>query len=971
MMWNRSGTTSNLQLFLLLLFLLLFSGSNNIRTAAAVVIHHNKITAPIAARGLENSPLTTVQAVIGQSVLLPCDVTASGVSDAPMLVLFFYANKGTPIFSVDARGSSMYSGEHWSDPDQLGTRGSVKVRSGHQGLYLTKLVPEDAGQYRCRVDFKTSPTKNFRINLQIITPPRHILVTSSWDGGRIVSGVIGPYPEGADLTLSCQVTGGTPPPSVIWWQGGSLLDSVSEIQTEQVTRNSLRLPRLTRDDLLKKFTCVASNNNITTPLSSAITIDIAFPPTSVRIWLQNEVTESLLSDSTGQPNGMHQHFKNNEYKVLTIQEGKEARFACEAYGSRPQAFVLWKKNNRVIVNNDFVSTTQSTIMAARSLTMTGDAASISSLKMIPSLDDHKAIISCTTYSPKLPDEALVDHVILNVLYQPKISLTYESKIMDTSLEVGDSFSLECHIDSNPTTGSVQWAKDGVPIKSSQSSGIDVHERRLEVQHATRHLTGAYTCAAANSQGVNTSRPLHLRIKFTPICSSQQKKQYGVGRKEGIEISCTVDSHPGPMTFRWAFNRTTEIKDIAQNMFTNSGMTSKLRYIPHTEQDFGSLLCWAANDVGLMKEPCVIQIVPAAKPDGVQNCRVVNNSSMPRSVALITCTPGYDGGLNQTFSLEVREYKNLHSRPLATVQHSPIPVFYMKRLKHGEEYLFIITAVNSRGTSPPTTLSYIVPNSGHHTLASNSYDSSQATWISWTLFIAVVFGCLITSLICFCAALFIMRFRTPKSNKNSAKIVYAGPIRNFDDNKPGNLTAHNIIHCGKPGCEDEKLVKIDYTQTTKEGCMPTLDKQRNHDIVKENDKFIRNSGSDVRICTPNSWTREPNCTAEETYIRNPGYHMHSLSPPPPPIDPKHDLSSSDDPFSQIISTRVSQKVSPLTPSKHISPSVSIESLPRSSSSSQHSSNNSSKVLRPDYYAKDDVNVTCKTPLMHTISQESAV
>ena len=42
-------------------------------------------------------------------------------------------------------------------------------------------------------------------------PPRHLLITSSWEGGKIVSGVLGPYPEGADLTLACQVSGGMLP----------------------------------------------------------------------------------------------------------------------------------------------------------------------------------------------------------------------------------------------------------------------------------------------------------------------------------------------------------------------------------------------------------------------------------------------------------------------------------------------------------------------------------------------------------------------------------------------------------------------------------------------------------------------------------------------------------------------------------------------------------------------------------------
>ncbi|KAA0203440.1 hypothetical protein HAZT_HAZT010522, partial [Hyalella azteca] len=167
------------------------------------------------------------------------------------------------------------------------------------------------------------------------------------------------------------------------------------------------------------------------------------------------------------------------------------------------------------------------------------------------------------------------------------------------------------------------------------------------------------------------------------------------------------------------------------------MSSTLNYLPNNELDFGSLLCWAANDVGLMKQPCVMQIVPAAKPEKARNCEVFNNSSMPRSVALVSCLPGWDGGLAQTFTLEVRESRHKHSRILASVQHSPTPVFNMKGLKPDEEYLFIITAVNSRGTSPPVTLSYKVPVEMVPSLSSNAQRSDEAGWLSWTLFIAVV------------------------------------------------------------------------------------------------------------------------------------------------------------------------------------------------------------------------------------------
>lgn len=180
---------------------------------------------------------------------------------------------------------------------------------------------------------------------------------------------------------------------------------------------------------------------------------------------------------------------------------------------------------------------------------------------------------------------------------------------------------------------------------------------------------------------------------------------------------------------------------------------------------------------------------------MRHCRVVNNSSMPSSVALLTCVPGSNGGLNQTFTLEVREQRNLHSRPLASVQSSSIPMFNIRYLKPGEVYILLVTAVNSRGTSTPVTISYKIPDLIISSLASNSYDGSNTTWISWTVFIAVIFGSLIAALICFCGALFFLRFYAPKERKNPAKIVYVGPLRDCEEKeKMETFGAKRVIHC---------------------------------------------------------------------------------------------------------------------------------------------------------------------------------
>ena len=166
--------------------------------------------------------------------------------------------------------------------------------------------------------------------------------------------------------------------------------------------------------------------------------------------------------------------------------------------------------------------------------------------------------------------------------------------------------------------------------------------------------------------------------------------------------------------------------------------------------------------------------------------------MARSMALVACIPGYDGGMNQSFALEVRELKNLHSRPLASVQHSPTPLFNMKGLKHGEEYLFIITAVNNRGTSPPVTLTYTVPTLIPSSLASNSYDSSQNTMISWSVFVGIIVGIVVVFVMIICAVIVTAKVRCSRTNKNAARIIYAGPIRQCED---GSSTCNSISNAG--------------------------------------------------------------------------------------------------------------------------------------------------------------------------------
>ncbi|EDX05081.1 GD21979 [Drosophila simulans] len=191
---------------------------------------------------------------------------------------------------------------------------------------------------------------------------------------------------------------------------------------------------------------------------------------------------------------------------------------------------------------------------------------------------------------------------------------------------------------------------GIHLEHNTSARVIRSNQSLVLQKITKHYAGNYACSAINDEGETVSNQLPLRVKYTPMCKHADRViLIGASKDETVEVVCEIQADPPPRTFRWKFNNSGETLDVGSERFSVNGSRSILKYTPVTDQDYGTLSCWASNEVGTQQHPCLFQVVLAALPNAVSNCTVFNRTELSVD---IQCIPGYDGGLPQIFVLEM-------------------------------------------------------------------------------------------------------------------------------------------------------------------------------------------------------------------------------------------------------------------------------------------------------------------------------
>ncbi|XP_033322506.1 protein turtle homolog A isoform X1 [Megalopta genalis] len=632
-------------------------------------------------------PIVDVSGVQGDKTDLPCDIRTAD-NDGVSIVLWYKGGNEEPIYTYDGRGGRQFDSTRlWSSPTALGKRAFFVTESNPAHLTIDRLQLNDEGIYSCRVDFKNSPTRKQKINLTVIVPPTTPVIRDPTT--RNISRIEELYNEGSDVNLICEVQGGRPPPKLTWYLENNVIDESYDNLQSGLTVNRLSYPKVGRQHLKDRLICKASNTNLVTPQTRLVILNMNLKPLVVQILT----------------------------KEPRVSADKNYDVECWTNGSRPNAVITWWKANEQI----------------KTMVKNYVENNLSILSFVPSIDDDGKYLTCRAENPALPNSALEDKWRLDVQYQPLVTLKMGKTLNPDDIKEGDDVYFDCSVRANPKAYKLAWFKDGKELKNNATAGIVLSDYSLVLQGITRYSAGDYTCLAANSEGKTDSNPVALRIMYTPVCKEGRSEVVvGALKQETVSLVCSVESHPPPLTFHWTFNNSGELVEVPHSRYSHVPAPgtpsvaeslkeyqqfhgSKLNYTPATEMDYGTVACWASNQVGKQRAPCLFQVIAAGRPYALHNCTVTEMSApldaeelgaKSGTGLLVRCLEGYDGGL-PIFSYQLEVVADEDGGPILlnkTVPASPNgPTFEVAGLTTGRSYRLFLYAINAKGRSEPAIL----------------------------------------------------------------------------------------------------------------------------------------------------------------------------------------------------------------------------------------------------------------------------
>lgn len=658
--------------------------------------------------------MPSVTAVEGGRAELPCDIVITGKPSDRVSILLWYKDKsGAPIYTLDLRGKALPNGSH-TTTEILDKRARFQMTTQPAILLIEPIQPDDAGEYRCRVDFDRTRTRNKLVRLNVIEPPKYVEIID--DAGNKVGDTVN-LREGAILSLTCQTDSGSPLPTLIWRKNSVIERGTYDVTPEGLVKSSLFMVAISRQDIHADVTCQASNNNMTLPVSKTVKLDLTLKPLSVQIIPGDE--------------------------PLSANKAQEVQ--CQTYGSRPPPSVSWWKGSKRLPHT-------------REFTSDDKNVTTSLLSLIPTEEDHGKFLMCRSDNPAIFGSILEDIWKMDVHFPPTASLALGSSLKHDNLKEGDDVYFECSIRANPRVYKVDWKFKGAYLNHNISMGVIVSNQSLVLQKIRRTSAGAYTCVARNTEGDGESNSVYLKLRYSPYCKHGQKSTYGVAKHETVAVACEISANPKMMFFKWALNATKNLLDPLQVKVSSENGKSVAMYTVRSDVDYGNLLCWAGNEIGEQREPCTFSIMPAGPPDPVHNCSIHNETE---SAMIVECSDGFDGGIWQTFVIEVF---NVDNNQMEFNLSNTRPEFHVEGLTPGRGYLVYVYSLNAKGRSGSVTMAA-------HTLRVAERRTDTGAFLPITPVLGILCGVVATLVLAGIVVIIIVKNRNVAIKKQNEKSDY--------------------------------------------------------------------------------------------------------------------------------------------------------------------------------------------------------
>ncbi|KAF2359832.1 CD80-like immunoglobulin C2-set [Trinorchestia longiramus] len=594
-----------------------------------------------------------VEEVKGNTAVLPCRIPIT--ADTTRLTVLWYKgdlNKAAYVFKASG---SLDEGEHQADGNVWGgDRATFQPFHDPPALLLEDITAGDESIYRCKA-FLSGLVHNEATRLRVLVPPDAPTILNS-EGSEVNLDDVS-YNEGETVELTCQVTGGKPAPFVSWYWDQELLDSEHDTEATGVVRNRLMFGPLTRNHTNARLVCHAQTHRLIKPLNTFFWINVRFKPSSVQI-----VTEE---------------------SAMVV--GETYRLQCQSVGADPPAELSWWL--------DGVKLDNSTHQIYDQVTGGGNM-TLSTLVLAPVIQDKQKELQCRALSPVISHAPLTDSRILNIHYMGTVLLEMVSQDPSKGVVEGANVLMTCNVDSDPPAQLIHWYHK-VGQDRRKLEGVEGPE--LSLVAVARNQSGVYTCVASSSVGEGHSNTIVLQVNYKPTCRDPGLQLVGTGSYEEVKLGCRVNSSPDPESYKWQLQTTSHSVDMPEEQIQQMEQISILRYTPESPSDYGTLYCWATNDIGMQDVPCKFELVAAVFPSPFTNCSASNNDTHN---VFIECQGANDNGLPEAFVAEV--YDITRDRLLRNISSSS-PIFLVDELDPGSGYTIEAYTSNIRGHSEKLTL----------------------------------------------------------------------------------------------------------------------------------------------------------------------------------------------------------------------------------------------------------------------------